>query len=44
MRGRLIGVLEAYGPEALTERQYEETLISLANQGASALRERAALR
>jgi len=37
VRGRLIGVLEAYGPEALTERQYEETLISLANQGASAL-------
>jgi PAS domain S-box-containing protein len=37
VRGRLIGVLEAYGPEALGERQYEETLISLANQGASAL-------
>jgi GAF domain-containing protein len=37
VRGRLIGVLEAYGPEAPTERQYEETLISLANQGASAL-------
>jgi PAS domain S-box-containing protein len=37
VRGRLIGVLEAYGPEALLERQYEETLISLANQGASAL-------
>jgi PAS domain S-box-containing protein len=37
VRGRLIGVLEAYGPEALTERQSEETLISLANQGASAL-------
>ena len=37
VRDRLIGVLEAYGPEALTERQYEETLISLANQGASAL-------
>src|SRR5215212_8263612 len=32
VRGRLIGVLEAYGPEALMERQYEETLISLANQ------------
>ena len=31
VRGRLIGVLEAYGPEALMERQYEETLISLAN-------------
>ena len=37
VRGRLIGVLEAYGPEVLMERQYEETLISLANQGASAL-------
>jgi signal transduction histidine kinase len=37
VRGRLIGVLEVYGPEALTERQNEETLISLANQGASAL-------
>jgi len=37
VRGRLIGVLEAYGPEGLMERQYEETLISLANQGASAL-------
>jgi PAS domain S-box-containing protein len=37
VRGRLIGVLEAYGPETLMERQYEETLISLANQGASAL-------
>lgn len=37
VRGRLIGVLETYGPEALMERQNEETLISLANQGASAL-------
>jgi PAS domain S-box-containing protein len=37
VRSRIIGVLEAYGPEALTERQNEETLISLANQGASAL-------
>jgi PAS domain S-box-containing protein len=37
VRGRLIGVLEAYGPESLMERQNEETLISLANQGASAL-------
>jgi len=37
VRDRLVGVLEAYGPEALMERQYEETLISLANQGASAL-------
>ena len=37
VRGRLIGILEAYGPETLMERQNEETLISLANQGASAL-------
>ena len=37
VRGRIIGVLEAYGPEALTERQNQETLISLANQAASAL-------
>jgi PAS domain S-box-containing protein len=37
VRGRLIGVLEAYGPTALMARQNEETLISLANQGASAL-------
>ena len=37
MRDRIIGVLEAYGPESLLERQNEETLISLANQGASAL-------
>src|SRR5918995_5194480 len=37
VRDRFIGVLEAYGPEALIERQNEETLISLANQGASAL-------
>jgi PAS domain S-box-containing protein len=37
VRGRLIGLLETYGPEALTERQNEETLISLANQAASAL-------
>ena len=37
VRDRLIGVLEAYGPEVLMERQNEETLISLANQGASAL-------
>ena len=37
VRDRLIGVLEAYGPRALMERQNEETLISLANQGASAL-------
>src|SRR5215210_5796591 len=37
VRDRPIGVLEAYGPEALMEKQNEETLISLANQGASAL-------
>jgi PAS domain S-box-containing protein len=37
VRDRLIGVLEAYGPEDLMERQNGETLISLANQGASAL-------
>src|ERR687890_2850397 len=37
VRGRIIGVLEAYGPETLTERQNQETLISLANQAASAL-------
>jgi PAS domain S-box-containing protein len=37
VRDRIIGVLEAYGPESLLERQNEETLISLANQGASAL-------
>lgn len=35
--GRLIGVLEAWGPESLMEQQNEETLMSLANQGASAL-------
>ena len=37
VRDRIIGVLEAYGPESLLERQNGETLISLANQGASAL-------
>jgi PAS domain S-box-containing protein len=37
VRDRLIGILEAYGPESLLERQNEETLMSLANQGASAL-------
>jgi PAS domain S-box-containing protein len=37
VRDRLIGVLEAYGPVSLLARQNEETLISLANQGASAL-------
>jgi PAS domain S-box-containing protein len=37
VRNRIIGVLEAYGPESLTEKQNQETLISLASQGASAL-------
>src|SRR5215203_339018 len=36
VRDRLVGVLEAYGPEALGEEE-SETLISLANQAASAL-------
>src|SRR5918993_76421 len=36
VRDRLVGVLEAYGPEALAE-EGSETLINLANQGASAL-------
>jgi signal transduction histidine kinase len=36
VRDRIIGVLEAYGPEALGE-EGSETLISLANQAASAL-------
>jgi PAS domain S-box-containing protein len=36
VRDRLVGVLEAYGPEALAEER-SETLINLANQGASAL-------
>jgi len=35
-RGRLVGILEAYGPEALAE-EGAETLYSLANQAASAL-------
>ena len=37
VRNRLIGVLEVYGPESLMAKQNEETLISLASQGASAL-------
>ena len=37
VRNRSIGVLEVYGPESLMEKQNEETLISLASQGASAL-------
>jgi PAS domain S-box-containing protein len=36
VRDRLVGVLEAYGPEALGE-EGSETLINLANQAASAL-------
>jgi PAS domain S-box-containing protein len=36
VRDRLVGVLEAYGPEAL-EEEGSETLISLSNQAASAL-------
>jgi PAS domain S-box-containing protein len=36
VRDRLVGVLEAYGPEPLGE-EGSETLINLANQGASAL-------
>jgi signal transduction histidine kinase len=36
VRDRIVGVLEAYGPEALSE-EGSETLISLANQAASAL-------
>jgi PAS domain S-box-containing protein len=36
VRDRIVGVLEAYGPEALGE-EGSETLISLANQAASAL-------
>jgi PAS domain S-box-containing protein len=37
IQGRVIGVLEAYGPEALAEKATLETLESLARQGASAL-------
>ncbi len=37
VRERLAGVLEAYGPQALTEQETTETLVSLANQAASAL-------
>jgi PAS domain S-box-containing protein len=36
VRDRIVGILEAYGPEALGE-EGSETLISLANQAASAL-------
>jgi PAS domain S-box-containing protein len=37
VRDRVVGVLEAYGPQALVEREAEETLSSLASQAASAL-------
>ena len=37
VRARVIGLLEAYGPEALAEKEIVETLTSLANQGAGAL-------
>ncbi len=37
VRNRVIGLLEAYGPEALAEDETVETLTSIANQGASAL-------
>jgi PAS domain S-box-containing protein len=37
MRDRVVGLLEAYGPEALTQKENLDTLTSLANQGASAL-------
>ncbi len=37
VRNRVIGLLEAYGPEALAEDGNVETLASIANQGASAL-------
>jgi PAS domain S-box-containing protein len=37
VRDRVIGVLEVYGPEALSESGAAETFVSLANQAASAL-------
>jgi PAS domain S-box-containing protein len=37
VRGGTIGVLEAYGPQPLAEKQAVETLTSLASQAASAL-------
>jgi DNA-binding NarL/FixJ family response regulator/signal transduction histidine kinase len=37
VRGRITGVLEVYGPEALAERAVSETLESLTSQAASAL-------
>ena len=37
VRDRVVGLLEAYGSEALVEKENVETLTSLASQGASAL-------
>ena len=37
VRGRVIGVLEAYGSRVLAEKEHAETLSSLASQSASAL-------
>jgi PAS domain S-box-containing protein len=37
VRDRVVGLLEAYGSEALAEKENVETLTSLASQGASAL-------
>ena len=37
VRDRVIGLLEVYGPEALTQKANLDTLTSLANQGASTL-------
>jgi PAS domain S-box-containing protein len=37
VRDRVVGLLEAYGPGALAEKENVETLTSLASQGASAL-------
>lgn len=37
VRDRVIGVLEAYGPKALAEKESTETFVSLASQAASAL-------
>jgi PAS domain S-box-containing protein len=37
VRDRVVGLLEAYGPEVLAEKENVETLTSLASQGASAL-------
>jgi signal transduction histidine kinase len=37
VRDRVVGLLEAYGPEALAQKENVDTLVSLANQGTSAL-------